>query len=154
MILEEATFGWFKYYPRKLKSKSNKKIIVSCDECGNIRITTKNAYRNLCKSCANRGNTNSWNHHCSEETKQKMRKAKKERICKPFTEEHKQNMSKSRKLQKVQPMSGKHHSNSTKEKMSKMRREKLHPNWKGGISGKSYEVCFNMTMVEWKDFAR
>lgn len=154
MILEQATYKWFGYYPKNLKSESNKKIITSCNECGNIKITTKNAYCVLCKSCANKGNKNSLGKHNSEETKQKMRKAKKERICKPFTKEHKQNMSNSRKLRKFQPMSGKHHSESTKEKMSKMRKGELHPNWKGGISGKSYEECFDMTMIEWKELAK
>lgn len=62
-------------------------------------------------------------------------------------------MSESRKRRVIQPMTEKHHSKETKEKMSKMRKGKHHPNWKGGISGKSYEECFNMTMIEWKKLA-
>ena len=127
MILEQATYKWFGYYPKDLKQKSDKKIIVSCNECGTIRIISKRAYHDLCTSCTKRGK------HPSKKTRLRM--------------------SKSRKLYKIQPFSGKHHSEFTKQKMSKMRKGELHPNWKGGISGKSYEESFNMTMVEWKKLA-
>ena len=127
MILEQATYRWFGYYPKDLKPKSDKKIMVSCNECGTIRIISKRSYHDLCTSCVKKGK------HPSKKTRLRM--------------------NNSRKLQKVQPFTGKHHSDSTKEKMSKMRKGELHPNWKGGISGKSYEECFNMTMIEWKKIA-
>ena len=55
MILEEETFEKFGYYPSKLKSRSVKKILVKCDECGKVRISSKDAYRALCRSCGRRG---------------------------------------------------------------------------------------------------
>ena len=55
MILEEETYEKFGYYPRDLKFKSGKKILAACDECGKIRITSKNAYCALCKSCVRTG---------------------------------------------------------------------------------------------------
>jgi len=127
MIIEQGTYRWFGYYPKDLKPCSEKKILVFCNECGNIRIISKHGYHDLCSSCV----------------KKEKYPSKKTRL----------RMSKSRKLRKIQPMAGKHHTKYTKEKMSKMHKGELHPNWKGGISGKSYEECFNMTMIEWKEYA-
>jgi endogenous inhibitor of DNA gyrase (YacG/DUF329 family) len=54
MILEEETYKRFGYFPRDLTVKSNKAILVACDDCGKIRQSSKHAYRSRCKSCGNR----------------------------------------------------------------------------------------------------
>lgn len=51
MILEEETFEKFGYYPKDLLPQSNKKILGICDECGTIRVSSKQKYRPLCKLC-------------------------------------------------------------------------------------------------------
>lgn len=52
MILEDETFKKFGYYPRDLKAKSSKRILVKCDECGTIREIFRYPYYNLCRSCS------------------------------------------------------------------------------------------------------
>ena len=65
MILEEETYKKFGYYPKNLKLYSNKRILVKCDECREVREIRRQAYHDLCKSCAHLGK------HHSERTKQK-----------------------------------------------------------------------------------
>lgn len=77
MILEKETFEAFGYYPKDLKPKSNKRILAACGECGKVRITSKDAYRALCKSCCQEGDKN---HNFGI----------------PLTEEHKRNIRKYR----------------------------------------------------------
>lgn len=78
MILEQKTFDEYGYWPDELSPQSTKPILAACDDCGIIRITSKNTYSCLCKSCCEKGSKNSfWGKHHSEETKQKMGKAKK-----------------------------------------------------------------------------
>ena len=55
MILEKETFEKFGYYPGDLKSKSQKRIIVQCDDCGEIREIGAHQYRPFCRSCAFKG---------------------------------------------------------------------------------------------------
>ena len=56
MILEEETFKKFGYYPSDLKPKSNKRILVQCDDCGRIReIDRCNYTTSLCQSCTRKG---------------------------------------------------------------------------------------------------
>jgi hypothetical protein len=55
MILQAETLIEYGYLPLDLKLKSNKPILAACDECGKVRETTKNAYRSLCISCAEKG---------------------------------------------------------------------------------------------------
>lgn len=123
MILEEETFEKFGYFPKKLKIKSNKRILTKCDGCGIKREICKSDYRKLCRSCALKtrfknpenhpmygkyGEDNSnYGRHCTEETKQKIREANegkhhsektKEKISesllnKKFSKEHKQKLS-------------------------------------------------------------
>ena len=58
MILEEETYEKFGYYSQDLTPKSNKRIIVACDECGKVRVSHKRSYRSLCRSCVNKGTRN------------------------------------------------------------------------------------------------
>lgn len=56
MVDEELTFQKFGYYSYNLTSKSNKKIICKCLQCGVLREVVKAVYTNikytgLCKSC-------------------------------------------------------------------------------------------------------
>ena len=71
VILEDATYEAFGYYPSVLKPHSNKPILAACDECGKIRTITKDTYRSLCHSCAMKGKI------VSEAAKAKMSVAKK-----------------------------------------------------------------------------
>lgn len=52
MILEEKTFKKFGYHSYDLTLQSEKKIIVSCEECGETREVGKRNHRIHCKSCA------------------------------------------------------------------------------------------------------
>lgn len=53
MIYNIQTFCTYGYWPdTDLKPRSNKPIIAACDKCGKIRITSKDAYRDLCQSCS------------------------------------------------------------------------------------------------------
>lgn len=52
MILEEETYKKWGYYPRDLKPQSGKKTLAACDDCGKVRVTSKNHYYALCRSCA------------------------------------------------------------------------------------------------------
>jgi len=74
MILEEETYREFGYYPNELLPKSNKKILVICDDCGKVRTLSKSDYRTFCHSCAVKGERNSrFGISLSNETKQKIR---------------------------------------------------------------------------------
>jgi len=55
MICEELTYEKYGYYPRDLSPQSHKPILARCDgeDCGKVRITSKDQYRVLCKTCAN-----------------------------------------------------------------------------------------------------
>lgn len=78
MILEEETYEKFGYYPSDLKQKSNKRILVTCDECGKIREIYKKGYHDFCRSCARKGEKHyNFGKHTSEETKQKISDAQK-----------------------------------------------------------------------------
>ena len=68
MIDEDHMLQLYGYTSDELKPQSNKPIIAVCEECGKYRITTKNAYRELCYDCGHRG----CGHPQSAETKEKI----------------------------------------------------------------------------------
>ena len=68
MILEDATFEAFGYYPSALKPQSNKRVLSCCDICGEFRVTTKSDYRSLCGSCSHKGKT----HTVTDDVKRKI----------------------------------------------------------------------------------
>ena len=73
MILRDATIKYKGYDPKNLKLKSNKRICVSCDQCGRVRYIQYYQYRDLCFSCSISGNRNHFYHkHHSDETKIKV----------------------------------------------------------------------------------
>ena len=123
-ILEQETYDKFGYYPSTLKSQSGKKILAKCIDCGKIRITSKNAYCVLCRSCGHKGK------HHSEETKQKM------------SDSHigieGENSS----------MFGKHHSKETKQRMHEARKGENNPRWLGGVSFEPYCLLFDENFKE------
>ena len=122
MIDENITFILFGYTSNKLLYGSGKKVLCICNECGKERLIQYRYYRNLCASCAQKGNKHSmFGKYHSEETKRKISEGN---MGKHRTEETK------RKLSKAQ--SGKHHSEETKHKMSNSRKGDKHPRWKGG----------------------
>lgn len=55
MIDEEATFEKFGYHSYDLPPKTNKKIVVICDECGAVRIVQKANHSNFCPRCVQKG---------------------------------------------------------------------------------------------------
>ena len=90
MILEDATFEAFGYYPIGFKPQSNKPFLAACNDCGKIRKTSRNQYRTLCKSCSMKGNTNHLGCAHTDESKALMSVAMTGR---ELTDEHKANMS-------------------------------------------------------------
>lgn len=133
MILREATIKYKGYDPDTLSLKSRKRICCSCDNCGRVRWVMKGHYRDLCKSCAQRGKT------LSEEHKRKMSEANKGRT---HSEESKRKMSEAWKGRIV--------SEETRRKMSEAKRGKT----------QSEETRIKMSAAqqgipvdEWKEFA-
>lgn len=95
MILRKETSGQFGYDSDQLKSYSNKKVVIACDICGAVRITKKNTYSPLCRSCAQRGRKH------SEKTKKKISESQKgeknHSYGKHLTEGHKRKLSEANK---------------------------------------------------------
>ena len=52
MIDEQRNLEIYGYESGDLSPDSHKPIVVRCDECGRVRISTRKAYRDLCLSCA------------------------------------------------------------------------------------------------------
>jgi 5-methylcytosine-specific restriction endonuclease McrA len=52
MIEEELTFQKYGYRSIDLRTQSARKLVVRCDCCKKIREVNKQAYRDLCQSCA------------------------------------------------------------------------------------------------------
>ena len=52
MILRQATIKYSGVDPDDLKLKSNKRICISCDDCGRVRWVKYLSYTSLCGSCA------------------------------------------------------------------------------------------------------
>ena len=111
MILEDATFEAFGYYPSALKPQSTKRILACCDICGEFKITSKNVYYTLCRSCSLKGHT------VTEETKRKICEGNK---GKTVTDEVKRKISKAHK--------------------GLLAGDK-HPQWKGGKVERICKVC-------------
>jgi hypothetical protein len=172
MILEEATHEAFGYYARDLKHKSNKPIIATCDECGKVRITSKNAYCELCLSCCRLDVKNhNYGKHLSAKTRGRISKA---HIGKVRSDASRTRQSEAMKGTKNHFL-GKHHTRKAREKigaaeryntycvgraMSKETRAKIgeaHKGnkcyfWKGGISFEPYCVKFNRVFKEYIRF--
>lgn len=94
MIDEVATFEMFGYTSDELKPRSGKKVAAICDECGVCRVIRKSQYRDLCHPCANktpehrhriseanRGKTPRLGTHHTEETKQKISRSRRGKVC-------------------------------------------------------------------------
>ena len=135
VILEEETFREFGYYPSELKPQSNRRIFTACDDCGKVRITSKNGYSALCKSCARKGgNNHNFEKHCSEETKKKIGAANKGRKQSEETRRKiseaakgKPHVSEEGKKRISEANKGKHPSEETKQKMREARKHRVFP---------------------------
>ena len=88
MILEEATFEAFGYYPSALQSQSHKLILAKCDGCDKLRAIPKQGYHALCHPCSMKVRT------LTAEHKRKISEAKKGHTV---TEEVKRKLSKANK---------------------------------------------------------
>lgn len=144
-ILENETFNKFGYYPSKLKTRSSKRILAKCIECGKVREISKSYYRDLCGSCMQKGERSYWSgKHHSDDTKKKMSEwhigkkvsyETRKKMCQPKTEE-------------------------TKEKLRNIRlklirngdvivlRGENHPSWRGGLSFQPYCEKFDNGLKE------
>lgn len=142
MILEDATYEAFLYYPSKLKHKSCKPIIAACELCGKIRILKRKDYHTLCSSCTKKGNSNlNFRKHFSKDHKAKLsesHKAGKNGMFGKNAEAHhffgKKHSKKSRALIGVSLKGNKNHFGSknteeTKALMSAKKKGELHPNF-------------------------
>lgn len=108
MIDEDRTMQLYGYTSSELKPKSCKNIIAICEGCGKYRVTTPNAYKELCQKC--KLNT--------PETKKKMSIAN----SKPrgqMPEEQKKNISLANIGKKRPPFSDEHCKNISKGKLGK-----------------------------------
>jgi len=138
MILEKETFEKFGYYPRDLKPQSHEKILAMCDDCGKVRITRKQAYRSLCKSCAfSRGRSYRW---AGGKVKHTCEVCGKSFDVLPY---------------KLKHGGGKYCSRNCefKKKETSLKGEK-NPNWKGGLAKRACETCgkdFSVKPSEMKD---
>ena len=153
MILREATIRFAGYDSDELKLKSAKRICCSCDNCGRVRWSPKQGYRDLCGSCSQSGKVlsnkirqkiskSSMGKIISEETRQKISESKKGII---FTKEHcdkigKGNkgkiISKETKIKISKAGKGRIVSEETKQKIGDAQKGKLNHNWKGGFDKK------------------
>ena len=115
MILQEATYFKYGYYPYALKPQSHKLVLATCDNCGKVRGTTKHRYSALCKSCAMKGHSVMKKTRCkisegnkgkkrSDEQNCNMRKLLKGKLpwnkAKTLTKEHKRKIGEARKGKK------------------------------------------------------
>lgn len=73
-VNEEDTFKEFGYYSTQLSESSNRPIVTRCLGCGDTRITSKNAYCDLCISCAGKNKP-----PVSDKTREKQSKIGKNR---------------------------------------------------------------------------
>ena len=77
MIDEKKTHEKFGYYSSDLSTKSGKKIVCICNECGKERIIFKHGYRDLCISCSRSGKNHPMHgKHHSTDSREKMSKSK------------------------------------------------------------------------------
>ena len=117
MILKNATILYKGYDPLELTKGSNKRVCVSCNECGRVRYVPMYAYRDLCVNCGN----NTKNHCESISSRAKERFENKENhplFGKRHSDESKQLMSdNSNNVGKLNPMFGHKHTDETKQRM-------------------------------------
>lgn len=112
MILIEATIKYSNINPDTLKLHSNKRICVSCNDCGRVRWVQKNLYRDLCKSCAALSRL-----PMSDKTKMKIGLGNKDKIISKQSRKNMSNVHISKNL------------------------GKNNPSWKGGKITKKCDYC-------------
>ena len=145
MILEEETFEKFGYYPSDLKPKSHKRILVICDDCGELREIYRFSYHSLCKKCVQKGEKSFWFGKTGENTP-RWKGGKIKRICKQCGTKFPVKPSHAKKGEGLfcsTECSG--------EWMTKHRRGKDNANWQGGTSFEPYCQKFNN---EFKEYIR
>lgn len=146
MILEEETFSKFGYYPKTLKSKSRKRILVKYDKCDKIREIRMDAYRGLCKSCAqldifpsNESIKRMSKSHMGNSISASTRKKIGDSLRKKYIDTPHPSRKKHRSKETCEKISnsskGRTYSDEMREKYFKCRpRGDEHYNWKGGTS--------------------
>jgi len=128
MILEDATYEAYDYYPRELSHGSGKPIIAVCTQCGKETVTSKDHYRCFCSSCSHTLGEVHKGKCLTEDHKEKIREShkgtKNPNFGKQYTNKEKQKLSESHK--------GSHHSKDTKLKIGKAHKGEKAYNYKGG----------------------
>jgi hypothetical protein len=94
MILKEETFEVFGYEVWELLPRSSKPIIAACDNCGKVRLASKNKYHALCRSCAQKGKMHTEGHKANISAKMK---GKRNCLGNTLTGKHKAKISASNK---------------------------------------------------------
>lgn len=108
MIDEDRTMQLFGYTSGELSPKSARRIIAVCEGCGKYRSVIKFAYRDLCRSCVQKGTRNPWYGVFGKDHPNFGRN---------HTEETKHKISASM-MGVNNPFFGKHHTEETKRKLS------------------------------------
>lgn len=127
MILEDATYEAFGYYPHNLPRKGRKSILTACETGGTLRIVSKHAYRTFCKACSSKGENftkeSLSKHGINGEKNYRFNGGKTKRICSQCGKEFEVYNSKSRIGRGVF---------CSKKCLSESQKGKGSPNYRGG----------------------
>lgn len=112
MINENTTFALYDYYPSELRPNSVKKIIATCNKCDKVRETTKNAYRDLCRSCSRGGRAIVKCDNCGKKIEKDPSAVRKNNFC---NYKCKGEWESENKRDKNHPCFGRHHTDESKQ---------------------------------------
>ena len=145
MINRNATIEEKGYDPDTLSHGSGKKVCAVCDECGEVRWIPFHAYRDLCFTCAKKGERNSFfNKKHTEQSRKKMS----ENHAGGVTIHSEETKLKIRDAHKGRKKSNSHCMNMRGHRVSMS--GKNHPNWKGGVSSEHKLFMGTIEYSKWR----